>query len=135
MSIITAGVDLEVINCWVCGCTFAMSSALKANMRSREETLFCPKGCRLGLGEPHWKKEQQRLRESEEYYRQRSIENRQVAEETKKKLNATRGVVTRIKNRIGKGVCPCCNHTFSDLHRHMLTQHPEFADGKEDANS
>lgn len=122
----TVQLDLEVINCWVCGCTFAMSSELKNSMKGREETLFCPKGCRLGLGEPHWKKDMQRLRESEGYYKQRAIEHRERAEQVERKLTATKGVVTRFKNRIAKGACPCCEQSFADLHDHMKTQHPDY---------
>lgn len=128
MNIINAGVQLEVINCWVCGCTFAMPSNLKANMKADNETLYCPKGCRLGLGEPKWKKDMERLRKSEEYYKRRSIENRERAEATERRLTATKGVVTRIKNRVGKGVCPCCNRTFADLQRHMTSKHPDYSD-------
>lgn len=38
-----------------------------------------------------------------------------------------RGVVTKTKNRIGKGVCPCCNRTFVELARHIATKHPDYA--------
>lgn len=44
-----------------------------------------------------------------------------------RQLRAQKGVVTRIKNRISKGVCPCCNRTFGDLERHMKTKHPDYA--------
>jgi hypothetical protein len=44
---------------------------------------------------------------------------------------ATRGVVTRIKNRVSNGVCPCCNRTFTNLHNHMAAKHPNYR--KEDA--
>ena len=44
-----------------------------------------------------------------------------------RRLSAQRGVLTRVKNRIIKGVCPCCNRHFADLSRHMQTQHPDFA--------
>lgn len=44
-----------------------------------------------------------------------------------RRLNATRGVVTRIKNRVGHGVCPCCNRTFGDLARHMAHKHPTYS--------
>jgi hypothetical protein len=37
------------------------------------------------------------------------------------------GQVTRIKNRVKNGVCICCNRSFSDLHQHMLTKHPDFS--------
>ena len=42
-------------------------------------------------------------------------------------LSAQKGVTTRLKNRVQKGVCPCCNRYFAQLQRHMTTQHPNFA--------
>ncbi len=33
---------------------------------------------------------------------------------------------TRIKNRIAKGICPCCNRGFGNLGQHMREKHPEF---------
>lgn len=44
-----------------------------------------------------------------------------------RRLNATRGVVTRIKKRVGHGVCPCCNRTFGNLARHMSSEHPAYS--------
>lgn len=52
---------------------------------------------------------------------------REIAEAAERRAAAARGQVTKIKNRVGKGVCPCCNRTFENLHRHMSTQHPTFA--------
>jgi hypothetical protein len=49
---------------------------------------------------------------------QRDMEGRKAA--------AARGQVTKIKNRVGRGVCPCCNRTFENLARHMGTKHPTF---------
>jgi hypothetical protein len=40
---------------------------------------------------------------------------------------AFKGQVTRIRNRVKNGVCPCCNRTFQNLMRHMATEHPEYA--------
>ncbi len=43
-----------------------------------------------------------------------------------RQLAAQKGVTTRIKNRIGNGVCPCCKRTFTNLARHMKGQHPDY---------
>lgn len=126
MNIINTTIQLETIACWLCGCTFAMSADLKANMKSRKETLFCPKGCRLGLGEPEWKKKLERALESEEYYKRRAAKNRERAERIERQLSATRGVVTRIKKRVAHGVCPCCQRTFVNLARHMKAKHSGY---------
>ena len=40
---------------------------------------------------------------------------------------AEKAAKTKIKNRVGNGVCPCCNRTFKDLARHMANKHPTFA--------
>jgi hypothetical protein len=49
-----------------------------------------------------------------------------LREATERQLSAARGRITKIKNRVSKGVCPCCNRQFSNLHRHMTTEHPTF---------
>jgi hypothetical protein len=66
---------------------------------------------------------QQRLAEKDDEIKRQ----RDMREGTERQLSATRGVVTRIKNRVGHGVCPCCNRTFGDLARHMHTKHPTYA--------
>ncbi len=49
---------------------------------------------------------------------QREAANRRAA--------AARGQVTKIRNRVGNGVCPACSRTFQNLARHMACKHPEF---------
>lgn len=39
---------------------------------------------------------------------------------------ALKGVVTRTKNRVKNGVCPCCNRSFVNLAQHMAGQHPNY---------
>lgn len=51
--------------------------------------------------------------------------------EAEKSLIATKGVVTRLKNRARNGVCPCCIRTFKDLHMHMASEHPNFVTDEE----
>lgn len=64
----------------------------------------------------------QRLAEKDDDIR-RQREQREAAE---RRAAAARGQVTKIKNRVGRGVCPCCNRTFENLSRHMTSQHPTF---------
>lgn len=51
---------------------------------------------------------------------------REVREATERQLSAAKGRITKIKNLVSKGVCPCCNRQFANLHRHMTTEHPTF---------
>jgi hypothetical protein len=34
--------------------------------------------------------------------------------------------VTKLKQRVANGVCPCCHRSFVNLHRHMAGQHPDY---------
>ena len=47
----------------------------------------------------------------------------------RRRLSATKGVVTRTNNRISNGVCPCCTRSFQNLKRHMTSQHPGYKVG------
>ena len=51
---------------------------------------------------------------------------REENEHTERRRRAAAGQVTKIKNRVGHGVCPCCNRTFGNLASHMMNQHPNF---------
>lgn len=68
---------------------------------------------------------ERRLRTAAEEQRDTLRERNQ---ETKRQLSAQKAAATRLKNRVGRGVCPCCNRTFRHLQKHMRTKHPEFAD-------
>lgn len=57
-------------------------------------------------------------------------DERRRREEAERRESAQKGQVTKLKNRIGRGVCPCCNRSFTDLRRHMDTKHPDFTPGR-----
>lgn len=66
--------------------------------------------------------QQQLAEKDDEITRQRGLR-----EDTEKRLSATRCAITRIKNRIGNGVCPCCTRSFVNLARHMAIKHPAYS--------
>jgi hypothetical protein len=87
-------------------------------------TFYCPAGhtqC-FPLGET----EEAKLRRERDRLQQRIAERDDRISDLEKSNAATRGVVTRIKNRISNGVCPCCNRTFSNLASHIKTKHPSY---------
>jgi hypothetical protein len=45
-----------------------------------------------------------------------------------RRRRAEKAAKTKIKNRVAKGVCPCCNRTFQNLADHMKSKHPDYAD-------
>lgn len=126
MALITIG------NCWKCKAEIALPEELyTAAKKSSAIQIYC------GYGHPGVFKEGEteadKLRRERDRLAQRVAEKddeirrqRDLRAGAERRLSATQGVVTRIKNRVGKGVCPCCNRTFSNLARHMLGEHPTF---------
>lgn len=47
-------------------------------------------------------------------------------EAAERQASAFKGVATKLKKRAAAGVCPCCTRTFSNMARHIATQHPDF---------
>lgn len=129
---------LVVKVCGECGITFAMPKQFdeeKQREGASGDGFYCPNGhCRAYKETTVVILERQLAREKQRTDQlaaeTKDLRNRKAAVE--RTLTATRGVVTRIKNRVKNGVCPCCNRSFANLHRHMQSQHPGFAtdDGK-----
>lgn len=136
------------IACW-CSIRFAVPRTLYEYYSRKNEitpgsyALHCPLGHSLvPAGQTPAQREAQRLRDElamqkhnaeqaqadAEYQRQQAkLLGRQVA--------AKKGMLTKIKNRVGNGVCPCCNRYFANLHRHMVGQHPDWSPESDAATS
>ena len=120
-----------------CGLTFAVPETWETKRRKDHSWWYCPNGhTQHFTGESDAEKAK---RLADELTRTRAAHDQTVArwrertDSAERRLSATRGVVTRIKNRVGSGVCPCCNRTFADLQRHMTGQHPTWTPEDVDA--
>lgn len=113
-----------------CGITFAVPDRWNKCRHDDHEWFYCPNGHRQHYSGDS---EEDKLRRERDRLAQRIAERddeiarqREARQATERQLSATRGVVTRIKNRVGHGVCPCCNRTFGNLQTHMHKQHPDY---------
>ena len=120
-------VQLTVINCGVCGGTYAINERHRQLCSEEGKSWHCPY-CKTGWGystsEIHTlKSELARAKKEKEWAEQEAMnaENRRRAE---------KGAKTRLKNRIAKGVCPCCTRSFVNLKRHMDNKHPDYSEVK-----
>jgi hypothetical protein len=113
--------------CITCGVTIVLPSGLKARLLETQKNFYCCNGhAQHFVGETELDKTK-RLLETERRWRQQEAEtHRRHAETLSRSRDAYKGKVTLIKNRVGNGVCPCCNRTFQNLLKHMATKHPEF---------
>lgn len=103
--------------------------------RNDHKTFYCPSGHPQSY---QGESEAEKFRRERDRLAQRIAERdddlkrqRERAEAAERRSAAARGQITKIKNRVGHGICPCCNRTFENLHRHMTTQHPTFAEAAE----
>jgi hypothetical protein len=74
--------------------------------------------------------EEQKLRRERDRLKQRVAERDDMIAAIELRRRAAVGQVTKFKNRVWHGVCPCCNRTFENLARHMASKHADYAKDK-----
>jgi hypothetical protein len=118
---------LVVLTCW-CGMAHAVPSEFRSyQMRCHDNggvvpDIFCP----LGHAHiPSGKGKAERERERREAAEAALSATRDQLSAERKEHAATKGQLTKAKKRAFAGVCPCCNRSFVDVRRHMVTKHPE----------
>lgn len=129
-------INFYIETCCNCGMLFAIPLTL-ANRLSNEDcgkTFYCPMGHPqhyLGKSDAQKAREAEAALKKEQKRRQWAEQDAQRARDAASRAEysrrAEKAAKTRLKNRISKGVCPCCNRTFQDLGRHMATKHPEYS--------
>ena len=82
----------------------------------------CPNGHVLVFTETEVDKLKKQLASEQ----QRTEMFRRENQEKERAIKSLKGQITKSKNRIANGICPCCNRSFSNLHRHMKTKHPDY---------
>jgi hypothetical protein len=120
------------ITCYKCRCEYVLPDELyTAAKRSADIYFWCPYGHQAHY--PEGETEADKLRRERDRLTQRLAQKddaikywRENGERVERRLSATRGVVTRMRNRVGAGVCPCCTRSFGNLARHMKSKHPSF---------
>lgn len=121
---------LSVVECCNCHMTFAVTQRFEQSRRADHVNFYCP------AGHPqHWAQQssEEKLRtelatvkrrlEWKESARLAAVDQATSAE---RRRRAAVGQNTKMRKRIANGVCPCCNRSFADLHRHMSSQHPTY---------
>lgn len=124
------------LQCYKCGVVFGLEQGFQRQRLEDHGQFYCPNGhAQWYSGKTDKEQEIDRLSQelrivtsSRDFHRSRAADEARAAETARRSAAASRGVVTKVKRRIKKGVCPCCNRYFRDLHQHMQGQHPDWDD-------
>lgn len=128
---------LVVLDCYACHIRFGLPEEFnQAALLDKSIPFYCPNGHRQFYVEGALQRKEKELAEAKaalerarkdtERVRGYLTEEQNGHRSTVKRLNATKGVVTRYKRRITAGACVCCSRKFKDLERHMKNVHPHF---------
>lgn len=125
---------LTIQACPDCGTNFGCEEDLIEARRKDGRTFYCPNGHRLSYKDSEverLRKETQRLaRRAENLEAQRDQLTTSVEHE-RRRVATYKGHLTRTRNRITSGNCPCCDEHFPDLQSHITTAHPSYKDTDE----
>lgn len=124
-------VKMEVHDCPSCGMPYAAPAYFFERVQNGEEKSqwYCPRGHSIVFRENKvdtLKKQLEAANRSTEFERRLRERVQGERDHAKAQARGFKGALTKTKNRISKGVCPCCNRTFENLARHMHNQHPEY---------
>jgi hypothetical protein len=130
MATVTYEVQYQMVSCATCQMQFMVPDHFVQKCREDGRDWYCPQGHISVFRDNELARTKKLLAQAqaekvrlESYYASekahRHLVERQVA--------AAKGQLTKVKKRVANGVCPCCKRQFSDLHRHMTSQHPDYA--------
>lgn len=128
MATITREIDLQVEDCISCGVTHALPRVMYNEYSRTGGYWCCPNGHRQGWDAKNAKTEADKLREQVARLQSSLEYEKNRVESAKRQASAIKGQMTKLENRVKNGVCPCCKRSFANLHRHIASKHPDFAE-------
>jgi len=131
MTTFTAVDTFEIEHCYKCGIHFAMTKDFQDRRLSDHQNFYCPSGHpQHYIGESD-RDRAQRLAGQLDMERTRRQQAEKTADYATRSRKAVSTRLKKVKQRVGHGVCPCCNRSFKALADHMATQHPGYAQSGE----
>jgi hypothetical protein len=125
---LTRTVTLKIVECGTCGISFALPETLWNKCYNEGGFFSCPLGHSRGWDVGNKKAYARELEDKVAQLESKVDLEKNKTMAAQREAAAARGQVTKIKKRIAKGVCPCCQRSFANLHRHISTKHPDYAE-------
>lgn len=130
---ITVSTILNTITCPNCGGIYAIAKDYQdearklGNFKKCWTCPYCTTERGYGRGELQNLKELlDQEKRSTEYLRRQRDNALAESDHFRRSRDGMKGALVKVKKRVGKGVCPCCNRHFSNLQAHMENKHPEY---------
>jgi len=114
-----------------CGVAYALNDEFVRHRRSDRKSFYCPNGHSQWFPGETDSDKAQRLAGQLDMERTRRQQAEKTADYATRSRKAVSTRLKKVKQRVGHGVCPCCNRTFKALADHMATQHPGYAQSGE----
>ena len=117
--------------CCNCHMPFAMPEGFQRAAREDPAVWFyCPRGHQQHYTDDplaRAKRERDAAKRRAEQAEATARRERGLKIGAQRQASAYKGVATRQRNRIARGVCPCCNRYFRPMAAHMASKHPQYA--------
>jgi len=116
--------------CGKCGVVFGLGERFLKARQEDHQTFWCPNGHgRVFTSETEAEKARKEARmwkQREEFARaaQGAAEAQARAAEYRRRYE--KGRMTRLRNKMAAGECPCCQTVFPNVAEHMASEHPDF---------
>lgn len=133
MSTITHTQTFTVFHCCRAGCgvAFALNDDFIRDRKRDRKSWFCPNGHSQWFPGETASDKAQRLAGQLDMERTRRQEAEKAADYALRARKAVSTRLRKVKQRVGHGVCPCCNRTFKQLAAHMDAKHPGYGEAGE----
>lgn len=121
---------LEHMQCPMCSVDYALGKNFIAQRREDHRNWYCPNGHRLHYPQDNTEERAIKARDAARELAARESERRRRAEGQARlaeyRRRAAKGQLTKIRNRLTAGLCPCCGKEFPEMAAHLAERHPGF---------
>jgi len=118
------GEHLILVQCGTCGVKHAIPVARYDTCLEEGGYWHCPNGHTWGFRKG--REENQRIERERDRLKQENARLIEEAEKAERAKERAKSDLRRHQKRSAAGLCPCCNRTFSNMARHMKTEHPDY---------
>ena len=130
--------QLVVEHCCTCGVVFAIPDGLRNHLvKNPGRPFYCPSGHKQWYtGPTEADRQRERAERAERWLNDQRAATRAArdqADAAERSARAYKGHLTRLRNKIAAGVCPCCRRNFTNVRDHMRTEHPAWVEQNAEA--